>query len=145
MDKNGTHAHIWAYVFLAITQPSLGQLAWNIFLGTQDTIIYRLVARNPSYDANFSFFKIFRATFGGKMCVATTRTPLVSHYLEIMFSKFSRVKKLKLYKLKLHANGDFQKIITLIREIFLYADVDILFVSTRSIIYQKWPQTPLWP
>ena len=25
-------------------------------MGTQDTIIYRLVVKNPSYDANFLFF-----------------------------------------------------------------------------------------
>ena len=41
-------------------------------MGTQETIIYRLVMRNPSYDANFSFSWV---TFGGKMGVAATRPP----------------------------------------------------------------------
>ena len=38
----------------------------------QETIIYRLMMRNLSYDACFSFL-IFWDTFGGKMGVATTR------------------------------------------------------------------------
>ena len=37
-----------------------------MFLGTQETIVYRLAIRNSSYDAYFSFF----TTFGGKMGVA---------------------------------------------------------------------------
>ena len=41
-------------------------------MGTQETIIYRLLVRNLSYDAYFSVL-IFLATFGGKMGVATTR------------------------------------------------------------------------
>ena len=44
----------------------------KIFMGTQETIIYRLVVQNPSYDAYFLVL-IFLATFGGKMGVATTR------------------------------------------------------------------------
>ena len=43
-------------------------------MANQETIIYRLVVRNPSYDAYFSFLN-FRATLGGKMGVVTTRTP----------------------------------------------------------------------
>ena len=64
--------------------------------------------RSLSYDAYFSFL-IFWATFGGKMGVATTRTPngpwppcptkklahwvdfWANHYLEIIFSKFPGV------------------------------------------------------
>ena len=43
-------------------------------MGTQETIIFRVVLRNPSYDAYFSVLG-FLATFGGKMGVATMRTP----------------------------------------------------------------------
>ena len=39
-------------------------------MGTRETIVYRLVMGNPSYDAYVSFL-FFRATFGGKMGVAT--------------------------------------------------------------------------
>ena len=47
MAENGAHAHIWAYVFWA---------NWaGYFMGAQETIIYRLVMRNPSYDAYFPF------------------------------------------------------------------------------------------
>ena len=45
-------------------------------MGTQETIIYRLVVRNPGYDGYFSVL-IFLATFGGKMGVATTRALMV--------------------------------------------------------------------
>ena len=38
-------------------------------MGTQETIINRLVIRNPSYDAYFDFL----GHFGGKMGVVTTR------------------------------------------------------------------------
>ena len=43
-------------------------------MGAQATIIYRLVTRNLSYDAYFSFL-ISWATFGGKMGVVTMRAP----------------------------------------------------------------------
>ena len=43
-------------------------------MGAQDTIIYRLVMRNLSYDAYF-WFLMFWATFGWKMGVVTTRAP----------------------------------------------------------------------
>ena len=46
----------------------------KFFMGTQETIIYRLVMRSSSYDAYFSFL-IFWATFGGKMGVAIMRAP----------------------------------------------------------------------
>ena len=92
--------------FLAI----LGPLAnWTeFFIGAQETIIYRLVIRNPSCDAYFSYF-IFWATFCGKIGVAATCSlnglgppnptkKLIhwvafsaNHYLEITFSKFSGV------------------------------------------------------
>ena len=41
-------------------------------MGVQETIIYRLVMRNRSYNAYFSVLN-FWATFVGKMGVATTR------------------------------------------------------------------------
>ena len=43
-------------------------------MGIQEFIIHRLVMKNPSYDAYFSFL-IFWVTFSGKMGVATTRDP----------------------------------------------------------------------
>ena len=43
---------------------------------TQETIIYRLVMGNLSYDAYFSFL-IFWATFGRKMGMATTHALMV--------------------------------------------------------------------
>ena len=99
MAKNVAHAHIWAYIFWLI--------GLKVFMGTQETIIYRLVVRNLSYDAYFSVL-----IFWGKMGVATTRphAPLIfwglqtqskswptgwtfwaNRYLKIMFSKFSGV------------------------------------------------------
>ena len=45
-------------------------------MGIQNTIIYRLIVRNPSYDAYLGPRVAFWA----------------NHYLEIMFSKFSMVK-----------------------------------------------------
>ena len=75
MAKKGAYAHIWAYLFWPI--------GMKMSMGTQETILYRLVARNQSYDAYFSVL-IFLATFGGKMGVA-------NRYLEIMFSKFPGV------------------------------------------------------
>ena len=51
---------------------NFGPIGLNFFMGAQETFISRLVLRNPSYDAYFSFL-IFWATFGGKMDVATMR------------------------------------------------------------------------
>ena len=48
-----------------------GPIGPKIFMKTQETISYRLVMRNLSYDA-YIWFLIFWATFGGKMGVATT-------------------------------------------------------------------------
>ena len=45
----------------------------KFFMGIQETIIYRLVVRNPNYDTYFSFL-MFLATFGMKMGKATTHT-----------------------------------------------------------------------
>ena len=56
------HAYIWAYIF------------WANWAGSSETIFYRLVKINLSYNAYFSFLKSC-ATFGGKMGVATTRVP----------------------------------------------------------------------
>ena len=46
------------------------RLSLVIFMGTQETIIYRLVVINPSYDAYFSFL-IFWVTFCDKLGVAS--------------------------------------------------------------------------
>ena len=100
--KNGTNAHIWAY-------------GLKIFMGTQETIIYRLVVWNPSYDAYFSVLIFlghllrgnghqarpfwFGASkpdqkvrqLGGPLAKST-----LNRYLEVMFLKFSGVNPLKL-------------------------------------------------
>ena len=78
------------------------------FIVSQDTVIYRLVVRNLSYDAYFSVLN-FWATFGGKMGMRASYglgppNPTkklawsfwVNRYLKIMFSKFSGVKPLKM-------------------------------------------------
>ena len=46
---------IFGHTFLAKTQPSLANWAEH-FYGTQETVIYRLVVRNPSYDAYILVF-----------------------------------------------------------------------------------------
>ena len=61
---------IFGYMFFGHNSAIFGPIE----LGTQETIIYRLVVRNLSYDAYFSFL-IFWATFGGKMGVGTTCAP----------------------------------------------------------------------
>ena len=43
---------IFGHMLLTITLPSLGQLV-TILMGAQETIVYRLVMGNPSYDAYF--------------------------------------------------------------------------------------------
>ena len=62
----------FGHTFFGHNSASCWPIRLEIFMGTQETIIYRLVVRNSSYDAYFSVL-IFRATFGGKMGVATTR------------------------------------------------------------------------
>ena len=83
----------------------------EFFMGVQETDINRLLMRNLSYDAYFSFF-YFWATFGGKTGVITTCTLYglgppnltkelahwvvgwtfwANYYFEIMFTKFSGV------------------------------------------------------
>ena len=102
------HMPIFSYLgirFLAIFWP----IGLQSFVGAQETIIYRLVMRNTSYDAYFQFF-CFWATLGGKMGVAITRAPndlgpqiqpkswptgwtfWANCYLENVFSKFSGLK-----------------------------------------------------
>ena len=114
---------IYGHTFFGHNAAILRQTVVKFFIGTRGTIIYRVVVINPSNDAYFSFLN-FRATFGGKMGVATTRAPnglgspnpakklvhwvyllgqplsrnhvfeitISKSYLEIMFSKFSRVR-----------------------------------------------------
>ena len=52
--------------YLGIRFSILGPIRLTFFMGALETIIYRLVLRNPSSDAYFLFF-YFWATFGGKM------------------------------------------------------------------------------
>ena len=91
--QNGAHAHIWAFIFWP------GQLGW-IFCWNQQTFIYRLVKRVPSYQTSFHISK-FWATSGRKICVVAFKPnrkvgllgePFelwLSFHLENMFSKFS--------------------------------------------------------
>ena len=68
-------------------------------MGTQETIFYRLVVINQSYDAYFSVL-IFLATFDGKMGVVTTRDPnglgppnptkKLGHWVELLGQSLSR-------------------------------------------------------
>ena len=67
---------IFGHTFFGQNSAICGLIEPEIFMGTQETIIYRLPVRNLSYDAYF-WFLIFWATFGGKMGVATTRTVYV--------------------------------------------------------------------
>ena len=85
-----------------------GPIGLKVFKGVQETIIYRLVMRNLSYDAYFSVL-FFGPLLAGKwawpprasLMVWGLHTQLKSwptgctfranHYLEIMFSKFSGV------------------------------------------------------
>ena len=55
----------------------------NIFKRVKETIIYRLVMRNPSDNAYFSFL-IFWATFGGKIGVAKIRMFKYGHVRHIL-------------------------------------------------------------
>ena len=76
-------------------------------LGAQDTIIYRLVMRNPNHDDYFSVL-IFWATFGGKMCVATTRAPnglwppnptkKLAHWADLLGQPLSRKHVFEIFK-----------------------------------------------
>ena len=51
-----------------------GPIGLKFIKVTQETIIYRLVKRNPSYHAHF-YIQLIWAGFGGKMGVVTTQTP----------------------------------------------------------------------
>ena len=79
-------------------------------MGAQETIIYRLVMRNPSYDANFSFLIFFLcATFGGKMDVAATRAPynglrpqnptkMLTHRVDLLGQPLSRKHVFEIFR-----------------------------------------------
>ena len=57
----------------------LAIIGLKLFVGAQETIIYRLVMRNHDYVVYFSIL-IFYATFGGKMGVATMQAPKMYEY-----------------------------------------------------------------
>ena len=63
---------ILKHTFFGRKSANFGPIGLKIFMETQEIIIYRLVVRNPSYDAYVSFL-IFWATFSWKMGVPTTR------------------------------------------------------------------------
>ena len=46
---------IIGHTFFGNNSLIFGPIGLKIFMGTQETIIYRLVMRHPSYDAYFSF------------------------------------------------------------------------------------------
>ena len=54
VSKNTNYA-IDGHTFLAITQPFLANRA-EFFIVTQETIIYRLVMKNPGFGPYFRFF-----------------------------------------------------------------------------------------
>ena len=69
-------ARIFGHTFFGHKSAIFRPIGLTTFLGTQETIFYRLVVRNPIYDAHFSFLN-FWATFGGKMGVSTKRALIV--------------------------------------------------------------------
>ena len=80
-------------------------------MGTQETVIYRMVVRNPRYGANFSFL-IFRANFGRKMGVASMRTPNgprsrnpaknnLTHWVDFLGQTLSRNHVFEIFKVNL--------------------------------------------
>ena len=60
--------------FLSHNSAIFEPIGLKFLIWVQETMINRLVIRNPSYDAYFSVW-IFLGTFCGKMGVATTRAP----------------------------------------------------------------------
>ena len=68
------HMPTFGHTFFGHNSAILGPIGLKIYMGTQETIIYRLVVRNQSYEAYFSVLIVW-ATFGGKMGVANTRAP----------------------------------------------------------------------
>ena len=86
---------------------------------TQVNISYRLVVRNPSYDAYFSVL-IFLATFGKRMGMDTTRAPnglrppnptkMLAHWVYLLGQLLSRNYVFEIFRgeplLKSHTNFD---------------------------------------
>ena len=67
MAKKGLHAHIWVTFFVH----NSAIFGLTFYMGAQETIIYRFVMMNPSFDTYFLFLGHF--CICGKMGVATTR------------------------------------------------------------------------
>ena len=67
-------ARIFGHTFFGHKSAIFRPIGLTTFLGTQETIFYRLVVRNGSYDTCFLFL-ILWATFGGKMGKATKYAP----------------------------------------------------------------------
>ena len=68
-----SHTSIFGHTYFGHKSAIFGAIGLKILLGTQETIIYRLVMRNLNYDL---FFVLdFWATNGGKIGVAITRAP----------------------------------------------------------------------
>ena len=65
---------IFGHTFFGHNSSISEPIGLKFLMGVQETIIYRLVMRNISYGAYFSFL-IFLATFWEKMGVATILTP----------------------------------------------------------------------
>ena len=96
MTKKMVHKPTYLGIsFLAI----FGPIELKCLMGTQETnSIYRLVVRNPSYDAYFSFLGHFWQENGHGYYSTTGCTFWANHYLEIVFSKFARVNPLLLIR-----------------------------------------------
>ena len=107
-EKFWNLATIFGQTFFGHNSAIFEPIGLKLFIGTQKTIIYRLVVRNPSYDVFFPVL-IFGTLLAGKWAwpprvrlivwSLQTRTKIwptrwtfwVNRDLEIMFSKFSGV------------------------------------------------------
>ena len=73
-----------------------GPIGLKLFMGAQESIIYRLAMRYPSYDPYVSFlFHHARPSWSGASKpdqLSGPSGPTVVRYLEIMFSKLSEVQ-----------------------------------------------------
>ena len=93
-----TRMPTFEHTFFDHSSVMFGPLGQNFFMGTQETVIYLLVKRNPRYRTYIPIL-IFWADFGGKIVAVVTRyrksvvpqnpatglTFLVNCYLENLF------------------------------------------------------------
>ena len=95
-SPNKAFIPIFGHKVFGHNSPICGPIGLKILMVTQETIIYRLVMRNQSYNAYFWFL----ATFGTKMGVATTcalnvlglqdPTKRLAHWVDLLGLSLSR-------------------------------------------------------